>query len=117
VLGGEVIAQGTPAELSARSGIAHWTLPIRRCENFARVVEAQRYRRILRITNARQRNLKNLTVEFPIGAMTCVTGVSGAGKSTLVMEVLYHGISQRCSARGRKNPTPRRSPAGKTSID
>ena len=57
----------------------------------------------MRITNASQRNLKNLTVEFPIGAMTCVTGVSGAGKSTLVMEVLYHGINQRLQRAGTKN--------------
>jgi excinuclease ABC subunit A len=47
------------------------------------------------IKNARARNLKNLTVEIPIGVMTCVTGVSGAGKSTLVMEVLYRGLQQR----------------------
>jgi excinuclease ABC subunit A len=49
----------------------------------------------LALNNARARNLKNITVEIPIGAMTCVTGVSGAGKSTLVMEILYNGVAQR----------------------
>jgi len=50
---------------------------------------------VLQIKNARTRNLKNVTVEIPIGAITCVTGVSGAGKSTLVMEVLFSGMAQR----------------------
>jgi excinuclease ABC subunit A len=54
------------------------------------------------IENASARNLQNITVSFPVGAMTCVTGVSGAGKSTLVMNVLYRGIGDRLR-RGAKN--------------
>ncbi len=93
--GGEVIAQGTPAEilrdnrsLTGRylSGAAKIPLPPRRRRDTGKV---------LVIKNARARNLKNLTVEIPIGAVVCVTGVSGAGKSTLVMEVLYRGMQQR----------------------
>ena len=103
VLGGEVIAQGTPAELS-RDPVS---LTGRYLSGAVKISPALSRRsgtdEFLRVTNARQRNLKNLTVEFPIGAMTCVTGVSGAGKSTLVMEVLYHGINQRLQRVGTKN--------------
>ena len=93
--GGEVIAQGAPTEvlrdsrsLTGRylSGAVKIPLPSERRQGAGKDFV---------IKNARARNLKNLTVEIPIGAMTCVTGVSGAGKSTLVMEVLYRGVAQR----------------------
>ncbi|MBM2803681.1 MAG: excinuclease subunit [Deltaproteobacteria bacterium] len=103
VLGGEAITQGTPAQLQR----ATVSLTGRYLSGALKISPAPTRRTgsgdSLRITNASQRNLKNLTVEFPIGAMTCVTGVSGAGKSTLVMEVLFDGISQRLQrARGKK---------------
>jgi excinuclease ABC subunit A len=46
------------------------------------------------IKNARANNLKNLTVEFPLGVFTCVTGVSGSGKSSLVLETLYRVLAK-----------------------
>ncbi|HET9916458.1 MAG TPA: ABC-ATPase UvrA, partial [Candidatus Binatia bacterium] len=94
VNGGEVVAQGTPAEIQEdpRSLTGKY---------LARELEIPRPLRrrsgsggYVKITNARQRNLKNITVAFPVGAISCVTGVSGAGKSTLVMEVLYDSVSQ-----------------------
>ena len=93
--GGEVVAQGPPAEvardersLTGRylSGQAQIPIPANRGRGAGEFVT---------VRNAAARNLKNLTVAFPIGAMTCVTGVSGAGKSTLVMEVLYRGVAAR----------------------
>jgi excinuclease ABC subunit A len=93
--GGEVIARGAPTEvlcdsrsLTGRylSGAVKIALPSERRQGADKDFV---------IKNARARNLKNLTVEIPVGVMTCVTGVSGAGKSTLVMEVLYRGLQQR----------------------
>jgi excinuclease ABC subunit A len=50
--------------------------------------------RTLRIVGARENNLKDLTVELPLGKLVCVTGVSGSGKSSLVTEILYRALAQ-----------------------
>ncbi len=95
VNGGQVVARGTPAELQKDprsltgkylAGELEIPRPTQRRSGSGS---------FLRIAGAHQRNLKNLTVQFPIGALSCVTGVSGAGKSTLVMEVLHDAVSQR----------------------
>ena len=101
VRGGEVIAQGTPSEICrnerSRTGrylSGHVTVPMPSKRRDGQV-------HFLTVQNANARNLKNLTVNIPIGAMTCVTGVSGAGKSTLVMEILYPGVAARLRHRAR----------------
>ena len=48
----------------------------------------------LKVTGARENNLKNISVEFPLGVFTCVTGVSGSGKSSLVNEILYKSLAR-----------------------
>ena len=48
----------------------------------------------IKIIDAKQNNLKNVSVDFPLGVFTCVTGVSGSGKSTLVNEILYKGLNK-----------------------
>ena len=45
--------------------------------------------------NARGNNLKNVSVEIPLGLFTCVTGVSGGGKSTLLVDTLYKAIARK----------------------
>ena len=47
----------------------------------------------LKVVGARENNLKNIDVDFPLGVMTCVTGVSGSGKSSLVNEILYKKLA------------------------
>ena len=93
--GGEIIAQGTPQDILNNpnsttgqylSGKQFITVPTKR--------HAFDPAKTIRINNARANNLKNITVDIPVGIMTCVTGVSGSGKSTLINETLYPSIAK-----------------------
>lgn len=93
VHGGQVIAQGTAAEVAANAD----SLTGKYLAQVLRIaVPEQRREPIagLRILNARGNNLKGVTVDIPVGVMTCVTGVSGSGKSTLVNDTLYAAVAR-----------------------
>lgn len=70
----------------------------------------------IKILNARQNNLKNVSVDFPLGVFTSVTGVSGSGKSTLVNEILYKGLNKKLN-HSRKNPGLHKDILGYENID
>ena len=97
VHGGRVMAQGTPAEVTASPE----SLTGRYLAHSLRIeVPAQRRAFTgetprLRVVNARGYNLKGVTAEFPVGLLTCVTGVSGSGKSTLVNDTLYAAVARK----------------------
>ncbi|NCC67102.1 MAG: excinuclease ABC subunit A, partial [Clostridia bacterium] len=59
--------------------------------------------KLLTIRGARENNLKNITVEIPCGALTCVTGVSGSGKSSLINEIFYKSLAGKLN-RAKTNP-------------
>ncbi|MGN0376500.1 MAG: excinuclease ABC subunit UvrA [Suilimivivens sp.] len=91
--GGQVVAQGTAEEIMQvensvtgqyLSGKIQIPVPDKRRKPAG----------WLKITGAQENNLKNITVDIPLGVMTCVTGVSGSGKSSLVNEILYKHLAR-----------------------
>ena len=70
----------------------------------------------LEVKKAAENNLKDISVKFPLGVLTCVTGVSGSGKSTLVSEILLKGLKRRLYA-SREKPGKHRSINGTSRID
>ncbi|MBC7439643.1 MAG: excinuclease ABC subunit UvrA, partial [Flavobacterium sp.] len=113
--GGEIISQGTPKEiLSSNSMTAKYM-------NGEMKIEIPKVRRIgngktLKLSGATGNNLKNVTIELPLGKMICVTGVSGSGKSTLINETLYP-ILNAFYFNGVKKPQPYKKIEGLEHID
>jgi excinuclease ABC subunit A len=104
--GGEVVAEGTPAEVMADP--ASLTGKYLTGELAVRVPTKRRKpakSRTLRLIGARGNNLKNITAEIPLGTFTCITGVSGGGKSTLVIDTLYKAVARKLNG-ALEHPAP-----------
>ncbi len=98
--GGEVVAQGTYAEILQSNSLTAKYL------NGEMEIEIPKKRRTsknkITISGARQNNLKNIDVTFPLNIFTAVTGVSGSGKSTLVKKILYPALMREIGGYGEK---------------
>ncbi len=115
--GGTVIAAGTPADvmkvpesLTAQylTGVKKIPLPAARRKGHKG--------QFIELTGASGNNLKNVSVKFPLGTFTCVTGVSGGGKSTLVLETLYKALARSLNG-ARDVPAPHTAIKGIEKID
>ena len=100
--GGHIVAAGTPAEIMANPASLTGAYLSGR-----RRVPMPDFRRSpsgwLTVRGARANNLRNITVKFPLGVVTCVTGLSGSGKSSLVNEILYKSLSRTLN-RSKERP-------------
>ncbi|MEC8295530.1 MAG: excinuclease ABC subunit UvrA [Pseudomonadota bacterium] len=105
VHGGQIVSQGTPAEIAADknsltgqylSGAREIAVPLDRREGNGKAVT---------VVKATGNNLQNVTADFPLGKFVCVTGVSGGGKSTLTIETLFKTASMRLNG-ARQTPAP-----------
>ena len=102
VHGGNVMAQGTAEEIAKvpdsitgqyLSGRKQIPVPKKRRKSNGKSIE---------VVGAKENNLKNISVKFPLGEFICVTGVSGSGKSTLINEVLYKNINRALNKSNEK---------------
>ena len=113
--GGKIIAQGTPKEI-----LKYHTLTSDYINGVKEIKIPKEQRKgngkSLFLKGATGNNLKNVSVEFPLGKLICVTGVSGSGKSTLINETLYP-ILNKHFYRAEKKPMPHKSITGLEFID
>ncbi|MCX7341561.1 MAG: excinuclease ABC subunit UvrA [Hyphomicrobiales bacterium] len=106
VHGGEIVACGTPnevmanpASLTGRYLKGELSVPVP-----ARRRKAQKGR-VLKLIGARGNNLKDVSVDLPLGSFVCITGVSGGGKSTLVIDTLYKAVARKLNG-SIEHPAP-----------
>ena len=115
-LGGAVVAQGTPAEImdtpeSLTGQYLNGTL-----ETVLREEPRPAGDQWISVENAQGHNLKNITVRFPVGLLTVITGVSGSGKSTLINDILYRALAKNLYG-SREEPAQHKRVVGAELID
>lgn len=115
--GGEIVAKGTPADILADpnsltgkylTGEMSVPVPDRR--------RKPQKGRSLKIVGARGNNLKDVTVDIPLGLFTCITGVSGGGKSTLIIDTLYKAVARKLNG-AVEHPAPHERIEGMEHLD
>ncbi|HTE40178.1 MAG TPA: excinuclease ABC subunit UvrA [Steroidobacteraceae bacterium] len=94
VHGGRIVAQGTPKDIErSKESLTGQYLSGARTIAIPKLRTPKQEKRFLKIVNATGNNLKGVSVEIPLGLMTCVTGVSGSGKSTLINDTLFKRVA------------------------
>ena len=113
--GGQVVAIGTAKELmKCKNSITGDYLSGRK--RIPVPTERRKPTGYLKVIGAQENNLKNIDVKFPLGVMTCVTGVSGSGKSSLVNEILYKKLAKELN-RARTIPGKHKRIEGLEQVD
>ena len=101
--GGNVMAQGTAEEVKlVENSVTGQYLSGRKKIPVPKKRRKMVKGRVIEVQGARENNLKNISVKFPLGLFTCITGVSGSGKSTLVNEVLYKTVAKELNGANEK---------------
>ena len=91
--GGELVFQGTINDLNGKVS-SHTTDYLSHREKIPVPARRRKWKDAITVVGARENNLKNLTVKFPLGILTVITGVSGSGKSTLIKKILYPAVGR-----------------------
>lgn len=99
VFGGELVFQGKTSEMNGNTQ-SHTARYLRGDEEIPVPARRRPWRSSIVIEGARENNLKDLNVEFPLGVLTVVTGVSGSGKSTLIRKILHPAIGKQLGIMG-----------------
>ncbi len=114
--GGNLVAQGTPADIMQAPDSLTGAYISGKAQIEMRAERRHTNGQAITILGARENNLKNLDVTFPLGVMTVVTGVSGSGKSTLVNDILYRALARQLY-RSREEPGEHKAISGAEAID
>ncbi|MBR2575583.1 MAG: excinuclease ABC subunit UvrA [Loktanella sp.] len=105
VHGGQVVAQGTPAEIMANENSITGLYLTGKREIAVPTTRRKGKGKKITVVKASGNNLQDVTADFPLGMFVCVTGVSGGGKSTLTIETLFKNASQKLNG-ARQTPAP-----------
>ncbi len=93
--GGQIVAEGTPTEIQANTkSLTGQYLSGKKQIIYKKARTKADPARWLKLSNTTGNNLKNVSIEIPVGLLTCITGVSGSGKSTLINDTLYRAVAQ-----------------------
>ena len=114
--GGEIVAHGTPEEVMKNKNSLTGKYLTGELKIDVPNIRRKGNGKYLEIKGARENNLKNINVKFPLGTLTCVTGVSGSGKSSLVNEILYKVVSNNLY-KVKEKPGLHKSVKGLENID
>ena len=112
-LGGHITAHGAPKEIinNEKSLTGQYLSGKKKIQVEKSDSKNPHEGKMLTLTNVSEHNLKNISINFPLGKFICITGVSGSGKSTLINDVLYHAVAQE------KNPFHRQRPGAFGNIE